>query len=71
MALKSLKVIESVGLKDMVDCSPRSSQVRNRGCYRPCTGQRSSVVLADEPTANLDSATAEEIISVMKEMNKI
>ena len=27
------------------------------------------VVLADEPTANLDSATAEDVISIMQRMN--
>ncbi len=29
------------------------------------------LVLADEPTANLDSATAEEVISIMRQMNEV
>jgi putative ABC transport system ATP-binding protein len=28
------------------------------------------IVLADEPTANLDSSTGESIIALMKQMNK-
>ncbi|NLE24895.1 MAG: ABC transporter ATP-binding protein [Clostridiaceae bacterium] len=72
MALKSLKVIESVGLKDMVDRYPRelSGGQEQRVAIARALVKDPLVVLADEPTANLDSATAEEIISVMKEMNK-
>jgi len=28
------------------------------------------IVLADEPTANLDSKTAEEIVDIMREINR-
>jgi putative ABC transport system ATP-binding protein len=48
-----------------------NSQVdRNSGKQCPSTSHGSVLVLADEPTANLDSATAEEIISLMKGINK-
>lgn len=72
ICLRSMKVIESVGLKDMADRYPRelSGGQEQRVAIARALVKDPLVVLADEPTANLDSITAEEIISVMQQMNQ-
>jgi putative ABC transport system ATP-binding protein len=69
---RSNKVIDSVGLKGMQDRYPRelSGGQEQRVAIARALVKDPLVVLADEPTANLDSATAEEVISVMKQMNR-
>ena len=37
----------------------------------PCTCKRPNIIIADEPTAALDKATADEIMEVMKSLNSI
>jgi putative ABC transport system ATP-binding protein len=71
MASKALKIIETVGLADMADRYPRelSGGQEQRVAIARALVKNPLVVLADEPTANLDSAMAEEIISVMQRMN--
>jgi putative ABC transport system ATP-binding protein len=73
MTAKAMKVIESVGLKGMEDRYPRelSGGQEQRVAIARALVKDPLVVLADEPTANLDSATAEEVISVMETMNAI
>ena len=43
---------------------------KNRGGYCQSPGKEPKLVLADEPTANLDSKTSEEVLKVMVKMNK-
>jgi putative ABC transport system ATP-binding protein len=71
MTAKAMKVIESVGLKGMEDRYPRelSGGQEQRVAIARALVKDPLVVLADEPTANLDSSTAEEVISVMETMN--
>lgn len=71
MRAKALEMIESVGLQGKEDRYPRelSGGQEQRVAIARALVKEPFVVLADEPTANLDSHTAEEIIEVMKTIN--
>ena len=65
-------LIEEVGLKDQ--SGQRSNELsggqRQRVAIARALVTSPRIVLADEPTANLDSATGERIIDLMKAINK-
>jgi putative ABC transport system ATP-binding protein len=69
---KAMKIIEIVGLEDMADRFPRelSGGQEQRVAIARALVKNPLVVLADEPTANLDSEMSEDIISVMQKMNE-
>lgn len=64
-------LIESVGLADWRTHRPNelSGGQRQRVAIARALATKPQVVLADEPTANLDSRTGEVIIELMKQMN--
>jgi putative ABC transport system ATP-binding protein len=64
-------LIESVGLADWRQHRPNelSGGQRQRVAIARALATKPRIVLADEPTANLDSATGEAIIELMKRMN--
>jgi putative ABC transport system ATP-binding protein len=68
-----MELIEAVGLKGMENRYPRelSGGQEQRVAIARALVKKPLLVLADEPTANLDSVTAEEIIEIMKRMNEI
>lgn len=72
MRQKALAMLEAVGIADKADRYPRelSGGQEQRVAIARALVKEPSVVLADEPTANLDSHNAEEIIKLMKAMNE-
>ena len=64
--------MKEVGLADYIYRKPNemSGGQQQRVSISRALVKNPSMVLADEPTANLDSTTAKEILALMRELNK-
>lgn len=64
--------VESVGLMDKIDSKP--NQLSGGQCQRTAIARaivhKPTIVLADEPTANLDSENSFHIMEIMRKLNK-
>jgi putative ABC transport system ATP-binding protein len=69
---KVISILKEVGLEDHIHRKPNemSGGQQQRVAIARALVKNPDMVLADEPTANLDSNTAKEILSLMKELNK-
>ena len=69
---KTQWALEQVGLGDKLKRYPRqlSGGQQQRVAIARAIAGRPSLILADEPTANLDSKTAQDIIDLFKKLNQ-
>ena len=67
-----MELLHSVGLEGMEDRRPTelSGGQQQRVAIARAIASDPAIVLADEPTANVDSETAENLISLMEKLNR-
>jgi putative ABC transport system ATP-binding protein len=68
---RAVDILDEVGLKDRLDSTPAelSGGQQQRVAVARALASQPSFVLADEPTANLDSVAAESLLEIMEHLN--
>lgn len=69
---RAIELLQAVGLGDRIDTRPSqlSGGQQQRVAVARALASRPNFVLADEPTANLDSASAEALLDMMEQLNE-
>ena len=69
---RASKLLGEVGLKDQVNRRPSqlSGGQQQRVAVARALASKPKFVLADEPTANLDSVSTNSLLDIMEELNK-
>jgi len=69
---RTTELLEAVGLGDRMDSRPAklSGGQQQRVAVARALASKPKFVLADEPTANLDSKSAENLLDIMERLNK-
>lgn len=69
---RTLDLLRAVGLGDLVNKRPSklSGGQQQRVAVARALASKPKFVLADEPTANLDSKTTESLLDIMEELNR-
>jgi putative ABC transport system ATP-binding protein len=69
---RALKLLEAVALSNKINSRPNklSGGEQQRVAVARALASRPKYVLADEPTANLDSKSAENLLDIMEKLNR-
>ncbi|HVO72935.1 MAG TPA: ATP-binding cassette domain-containing protein, partial [Ignavibacteriaceae bacterium] len=70
--LRAMELLKRVGLEERINSKPTelSGGQQQRVAVARALASYPAFVLADEPTANLDSHTAESLLDLMEDLNK-
>ena len=69
---RTLSLLKSVGLEDKLNSKPNqlSGGQQQRVAVARALASKPKFVLADEPTANLDSSATNQLLDIMERLNK-